>query len=91
MLNGILVYNYCSWTADRDSHQYLPQSATDYGNGTLIINSLTEQDGRLKFCCDASNEHGQQCNCINLNVLSKFQYVFQLDFVCQYNVSLCSL
>ena len=63
----------CSWTADRDSEDSLPSSATDYGNGTLAIDGVTERDGKRKFCCDVGNEHGQHYDCISLDVLSKYK------------------
>lgn len=49
----------------------LPSGAIDHGNGTLTISNVTERDGDLQFCCDVSNDRGQLCNCISINVLSK--------------------
>ena len=66
------IHHQYSWTADRDEESYLPETATDHGNGTLTINNITEMDGRRKYCCDVSNEHGQQYNCISLAVLSEY-------------------
>ena len=68
---GGLNFGVYRWTADRDTQKYLPDGVVDHKNGTLTIDSVTEQDGRWKFCCDVSNSHGQQYECINLNVLSK--------------------
>lgn len=67
----ILYYILYSWSANRDREDYLPHTATDHGNGTLTINPVNEIDGNRKFCCDAINEHGQQSNCITLNILSE--------------------
>lgn len=59
--------------------EFLPQNATDYGNGTLTISSVSEVDGRHKYCCHVSNEHGQLYNCTSLDVLSKSLHLLSYD------------
>lgn len=50
----------------------LPQTARDDGSGTLTISDVTENDGRLKYCCDVGNAHGDiLSDCIMINVLGK--------------------
>ena len=67
-----MTYPNHRWTAYRDAKNPLPPTASDDGAGTLKIIDVTELDGKLQYCCDVSNRHGEVLSkCITIDVLSK--------------------